>query len=113
MAIKTRALGYAIAFSSTIMLSAFSEQFRHVVIGDALAGCRYDSMSWDQMSFGARRAWMILGYSRGVWDSNGSSRSETASWFQLSPRQKQAAAALGYTQQSWDNDCGAPDIDID
>ncbi|WP_045834543.1 hypothetical protein [Hyphomicrobium sp. 99] len=112
MVIKTRLLGYALAVTSTIMLSALNDQIRHVVVADALAGCRDDNRSWDELSYGARRAWMMLGYNRSVWDSNGSSRLETANWSQLSPRQRQAAAALGYTQQSWDNDCGA-DIDTD
>ena len=38
MAIKTRALGYAIAFSSIMMLSALNPQFRHIVVADAFAG---------------------------------------------------------------------------
>jgi len=113
MAIKTRALGYAIAFSSILMLSAFNDQVRHIVIADAFAGCRDDNRSWDELSYGARRAWMMLGYNRSLWDSNGISRLETANWSQLSARQRQAAAALGYSQQSWDNDCGGPDTDTD
>lgn len=94
------------------MLSVLNEQFRHIVIADAFAGCPQDNRSWDELSYGARRAWTMLGYNRRVWDSNGTSRLETANWSELSARQRQAAAALGYTEQSWDNDCGA-DSDTD
>ncbi|MBS0239021.1 MAG: hypothetical protein JSR89_11420 [Proteobacteria bacterium] len=112
MDIKTRSLGYAIAFSSIMILSALNPQFRHIVVADAFAGCGYDNRSWDELPYGVRRAWAMLGYSRNVWDSDRSTRSEGESWSQLTARQRQAAAALGYSPSSWDNDCGAA-ADID
>ena len=64
----------------------------------------YDDFSWDDLPTDAQAAAGILGYTKKIWDNDGTPASVDKYWNQLTQEQQLAAQTLGFNEESWDMD---------
>jgi hypothetical protein len=60
-----------------------------------------DNGDWSDLSPEAKEAARALGYTKDIWDKDGSSLIDDMDWKDLSHEQKGAARVLGYTEFNW------------
>jgi hypothetical protein len=129
MNIRNRTIRFAIAVTATmtgqLILNGLLQVPTNIIASDARAaglifvsgGCDWEAQSWDGMSNQARLAWRMLGWSRGLWDSDRAPASSSKDWSELSASEKRAATWLGYEAQTWAIECprvsSEPDTDTD
>ena len=63
----------------------------------------YDDVDWAEMPARIQDAWVVLGSSQQLWDSDGVAWSANTAWSNLGPAAQNAAIVLGYMQSSWDS----------
>lgn len=71
----------------------------------------YDDVDWNDLPKDVRSAAEILGYTKKIWDADGSPPSDDKYWHKLTHAEKEAAGKLGYTQRTWDDDNSSSDDD--
>lgn len=60
--------------------------------------------AWNNLSSEAQAAAKVLGYTKAIWENDGSPPTEDLDWHQLSQEEQDAAHTLGYNQQKWDGE---------
>ncbi len=64
----------------------------------------YDDCYWDELPEDVQAAAVVLGYTKSIWNKDGTPESDDKYWHQLCPDQQQAAQKLGFTEDTWDED---------
>jgi len=67
-------------------------------------GSPYEDMDWRQLPKDIKAAAVVLGYSRRIWDNDGTPASDDKDWSELTREEKSAAKIMGYTKHFWDQD---------
>jgi hypothetical protein len=67
--------------------------------------CFWEDVAWDQMNAAEHQAWIELGWSEPMWDSDGDQEPPTSTedWSDLTGSERAAAYSLGYTQSTWND----------
>jgi hypothetical protein len=96
--------------------SLTSELTRKALASEAIAiraranVCSWNNVEWKDLSQAERWAWMALGWTQQIWDSdapNARASTDSKAWIELSPNERYAAQSLGYNQYNWDfGKCG-------
>jgi len=63
----------------------------------------HDDFDWAEMPARIQNAWVVLGWSQQLWDSDGVAWSANTAWYNLGPAAENAAIALGYMSITWDS----------
>eukprot|EP00558_Chaetoceros_sp_UNC1202_P003408 CAMPEP_0197246526 /NCGR_PEP_ID=MMETSP1429-20130617/15270_1 /TAXON_ID=49237 /ORGANISM="Chaetoceros sp., Strain UNC1202" /LENGTH=70 /DNA_ID=CAMNT_0042707201 /DNA_START=78 /DNA_END=290 /DNA_ORIENTATION=+ len=64
---------------------------------------KYDDYDWDELPADAKKAAKTLGYTKDLWDNDGTPEDiDDADWKELNKKQQDAATVLGYTKAAWD-----------
>jgi hypothetical protein len=94
-----KAKGSKIRMPSFLLVSCHHS---HPQIDNVMPG-KYDDSDWDELPAEIQAAAGLLGYTKDIWDSDGTPEEiEDSDWADLSPAQQDAATLLGYAEQSWD-----------
>jgi hypothetical protein len=64
---------------------------------------KYDDCDWDELPAEIQTAAGVLGYTKALWDGDGTPEEiDDSDWADLTAAQQAAATLLGYTEASWD-----------
>jgi hypothetical protein len=64
----------------------------------------YEDCSWRKLPPHVQTAAKVLGYTKELWDEDGTPGSDEKDWDELTPEERKAAKILGYNRQTWDDD---------
>ena len=69
----------------------------------------YEDCSWRKLPPHVQTAAKVLGYTKELWDKDGTPESDEKDWDELNPEEQKAAKILGYNRQTWDDDSSSSD----
>jgi hypothetical protein len=95
--------GHTLSWTSVFSIDAHASQ----TIRGRADVCRWNNISWQEMSEDQRKAWQVLGWTDQMWESDQPAQqppSSSKEWVELSDNERAAAQFLGYRRGSWDNE---------